>query len=132
MIIIAIAAAKISPNAYKSVTTCEQIIYMYQFVSEPESLDSLYSRYPTCANLTNKGEDVFVVVNASLHRAFPEEKAALLNMIFGVSGWLASVVHLILMEVYLIYTKDEDERLKKVSIVRRKAAGLEGNIKVIK
>ena len=67
-----------------------------------------------------------------MHRAFPEEKAALLNMIFGVSGWLASVVHLILVEVYLNYTKDEDERLKKVSIVRRKAAGLEGSMKVIK
>ena len=130
--IIVIAAAEISPNAYKSVSTCEQIIFMQQYAPEPKALGSLYVRYPACANLTTKGDDVFVVVNASLDEAFPEEVAALLNMAFGVAGWLAGLIHIFLVEVYLNYTKDEDERLKKVSMARRRAAGLEGKIKVTK
>lgn len=66
-----------------------------------------------------------VIVNATLSRRLPEEKAALMNMVFGVSGWVALVIHILLVEVYLNYSKDEDERLKKVSLIRRKAAGYE-------
>lgn len=68
-----------------------------------------------------------MIVNATLaNNRLPEEKAALMNMVFGVSGWVAIVVHILLVEVYLDSSKDEDERLRKASAVRRKAAGYKG------
>lgn len=56
---------------------------------------------------------------------FPEERAAMMSIVFGVSGWAALVTHFVLTEVYLSFTRDEDERLRKVSMARRKKAGLE-------
>jgi hypothetical protein len=120
MIILAISIAKLSPKSYKSILPCDEIIYMYKFVSNQDHLSSLYSRYPACA----EGSDVHVIVNATLgNDRFPEERAALMNMIFGVSGWIALVVHVLLVEAYLNANKEEDERLKRVSGARRKAAG---------
>jgi hypothetical protein len=126
MIVLAISIAKLSPNSYNSVLPCDEIIYMYQFVASPSNLSSLYSRYPACAKLDGSGSDVYVVVNATLGNGMlPEERAALMNMIFGVSGWIALVLHILLVEVYLSYNKEEDERLRKVSGVRRRAARYE-------
>lgn len=102
---------------------------MYGFNTNATSVDSLYTRYPACVGYDKlRMGDVYVIVNAGLHRYFPEERAALLNMIFGVSGWAAILVHVLLIEVYLNYTKAEDERLKKVSTARRRAAGFEGAV----
>jgi hypothetical protein len=64
-------------------------------------------------------------VNASLNKAYPEEKAALMNLIFGVSSWLALVLHMVLTELYLNLTDDENDRLKKISVTKRRIAGLE-------
>jgi hypothetical protein len=133
MIIIAITANIVSPEGYRSVQTCEEIIFTYNFVKNSTSVESLYERYPTCLGYdkSNMG-DVHVIVNARLRRYYPEERQALLNLVFGVSGWAAMVVHLALTEIYLNYTKDEGERLKKVSVARRKAAGLEGAVESAK
>jgi hypothetical protein len=98
---------------------------MYGQVSNTTSVQSLYTRYPACAGYDKASMgDVYVVVDATLHGYFPEQNAALLDLVFGVSGWAAVLVHVLLVEVYLNYTKDEDERLRKVSVIRRKAAGL--------
>jgi hypothetical protein len=131
MVIIAICTEIFSPGGYKSITTCEEMIFTYNLIANASLFASLYTRYPACVgyNVSTMG-DVYVIVNASLNREYPEEKAALLNMVFGASGWVAGVVHLILTEVYLNYTKDEDERLKKISIVRRRAAGLEVGVEM--
>lgn len=126
MIIIAIAANRISPGGYRYISNCEEIIFMYNSVSNATSVGSLFSRYPDCADYDKPSMgSVHVIVNASLSRFYPEERAALMNMVFGVSGWAGMVVNILLTEVYLNYTKDEEERLKKVSMARRKAAGLE-------
>jgi hypothetical protein len=69
---------------------------------------------------------VHVIVNATLANGkLPEERAALMNMVFGVSGWVAIVIHVLVVEVYLSYSRDEDERLRKISGMRRKVAGYE-------
>ena len=125
MFIISIAIAKISPNSFKSIMPCNEIIYMYEFVTNPDFISTFYSRYPACKNLEGNASDVHVIINATLSRRLPEEKAALMNMVFGVSGWVALVIHVLFVEVYLSYSKDEDERLKKVSLMRRKVAGYE-------
>lgn len=96
---------------------------MYESVTNSTSLASLYIRYPMCTNLSTSDHPVYVVVNAAM--AFPEEKAALLNMIFGVSEWTALLIHALAVEIYLNTTRDEGERLKKVSLMRRRAAGFE-------
>jgi hypothetical protein len=125
MFIISIGIAKLSPNSFKSILPCDEIMYMYKFVTNPDFVSSLYTRYPACTNLGSNRSDVHVIVNATLSRRLPEEKAALMNMVFGVSGWVALVIHVLMVEVYLNYSKDEDERLKRVSRMRRIAAGYE-------
>jgi hypothetical protein len=127
MIIIAITAHKVSPDGYRAVQTCEEIIFIYNSVNNSTSVASLYERYPACHgyNKSSMG-DVHVIVNARLGRAYPEERVALLDLVFGVSGWAALVLHFAVTEIYLNYTKDEADRLKKVSTMRRKAAGLGG------
>lgn len=93
--------------------------------SSPDA--SLLDRYPACRNFDSSGamETVYVVVNASMHKARPEERAALLNMVFGVSGWAALITHFVLTEWFLSGTREEDERLRRVSQLRRRVAGLE-------
>ena len=128
MIILAISINKLSPNSYKSILPCNEIIYIYQFVTNLSHSSSLSSRYPACVGLedSESGSDVYVVVNATLANGrLPEEKAALMNMIFGVSGWIALLLHILLVEIYLSYSKEEDEKLKKISALRRKTAGHE-------
>ena len=100
---------------------------MYQFVTNTSAVETLFSRYPACSGTTvgMGGEKIYVIVNAALNRQWPEERAALLNMVFGVSGWAGLVVNLIVVEWYLNSTLEEDERLRKVSAARRRAAGLE-------
>jgi len=116
---------KFAPHSFKAAMNCEEILFMYQSVANVTSVASMPSRYPACATYTATGPPVYVVVNAFPSRAYPEERAAILNMVFGVSGWLALMLHVLIIEIYLNATKDEDERLKKNSAVRRKAAGME-------
>lgn len=97
---------------------------MYKFVTNPDHVSSLHTRYPACAGLEGGGSNVYVIVNATLGIGrLPEERAALMNMVFGVSGWIALVIHILLTEIYLNYNIDEDIRLTKVSRMRRRAAG---------
>jgi hypothetical protein len=88
-----------------------------------QTLVSLYDRYPACATSTVVGVDTYVVVNASLDPRYPEEKAALMNTVFGAAAFLGVIVHVLLVEVYLDYTKDEGERLMRISLARRRATG---------
>lgn len=99
-------------------------MHTYRFVTNTTSVASLLDRYPACVGYDKviMGE-VYVIVKGSLHTYFPEQRTALLNMIFGVSGWMALLLHVLLVEVYLDYSKEEGERLKEVSMTKRKAAG---------
>jgi hypothetical protein len=121
MAAIAISVTVFCPGRYKVVTTCQQILFMYD---EPVSSD-LLDRYPSCSDITSSSEPVYVIANASLNQGYPEESAAILGLAFGVSSWIAQVIHILAVEVYLNLTKDEDERLKRISVLRRKAARLE-------
>jgi len=111
-----------APNGYKTVSTCKQLIFMYEDKSFP--LSELFERYSVCANVVDSSETVYVVVNAFMKRARPEELAAILGLTFGPAMWMAQVIHVLAAEWYLNETKREDERLKEVSRLRRKAAGM--------
>jgi hypothetical protein len=127
--IISISAKILSSGRYKTVVACREIVYMYEQLyvmnlSATKGLGYVFERYPACVT----GEEVDVVVTASLAHwdVKPEERWAMMKLVFGVSGWVALVGHGLLVEVYLNWTRGEGERLKKLSAGKRAAAGLDG------
>jgi hypothetical protein len=120
MVLVALAA-KLSSRRYHTVSTCQELIFMYEGYSIP--LEDVYSTYPTCRNFT-ASIPAYVVVNADITTGRPEEVGAILKLSFGTCAWMAMVIHIFAVEWYLRATQDEDERLQKVSMARRKAAGL--------
>jgi hypothetical protein len=117
-----VPAEIISPGQYRGVMSCEEI---YSHYPDPTSLASLNLRYPTCANFNSTDQTLYAIVTTSLEETKPEEVYMAISFAFGLSAWLAGVIHILAVEVYLNATKDEDERLTKISAVRRRAAGLE-------
>lgn len=121
-ILLHILAKVFVPNNFQVVSTCEQLISMYNSKSFP--LDDLFSHYPMCLNET--AGETFVVVQASLSRARPDQTAALTTLTFGAALWMGTVINVLAVEWYLQATKEEDERLRKVSGRRKKALGVAG------
>ncbi|RDL33308.1 uncharacterized protein BP5553_08747 [Venustampulla echinocandica] len=115
---------RFAPNRYHFVKSCSEIAFLYT-TRAPEEMALMLTRFPACANLT-AGVDTstYVAVLAGMDARYPEQKAAMFNLVFCSSGVLGFLLNAALAEVYLNYTTDEDERLKKVSVARRKAAGL--------
>ena len=96
---------------------------MYEGYSRP--LEDIYTKYPMCRNFT-ASIPTYVVVNANITTERPEEISSIFELSFGTSAWMAGVIHIFAVEWYLRATQDEDERLQKVSMLRRRAAGLDG------
>ena len=110
----------ISPNRYKTVSTCAEILHTYETLScnFTRSLPRILERYPSCAGLNAKdltAREVFVAVNASLDVMRPEEIFSMLSLVYGVCAFLGLIVHVLGVEVYLEWSRTENERLKKVS-----------------
>ena len=99
MILIAVAVQKLTPGIYTGITTCKQLIFMYRSVHNETSVASLYDRYPECS--MGSSEHSKIMVGVSLSRFYPEERAAMMDMVFGVSGWAALTVHSLALEWYL-------------------------------
>ncbi len=114
-------AATFSPRSYHTVSTCQELIFMYDGYSLPA--EDIFSKYPTCRNFT-ASVPAYVVINADIATGRPEEVSSILQLVFGACVWIGTVIHIVTVEWYLRATKDEDERLQKLSMVRRKAAGL--------
>jgi hypothetical protein len=124
MVLLVLGIKNFCPNRFKFVLSCEELAFLYR--SDAEGLVALAARHPMCADLA-KGfgsSDAFVAVPASWADNL-ESRTALANLVFGISGVIGFFVNSVLMEVYLDKTKDEDERLRKFSTMRRQAAGLE-------
>lgn len=86
----------------------------------------MLARFPTCANLTGGADtSTYVAVPTSLDARYPEQRAAMLGLTFSPAGVLGFLLNAVVAEVYLRYTTVEDERLKKVSIARRRNVKLE-------
>ncbi|QDS67858.1 hypothetical protein FKW77_007636 [Venturia effusa] len=78
--------------------------------------------YPVCVPFLNGQGDPYAVVQAREGR--PEQIAALLNVSFGMTLWLALAIHAIGIEIYIRLTPRENERLRQVSYERQQEAGL--------
>jgi hypothetical protein len=121
ILVLVVLGSKLSPSGYKGVSTCQEILFTYDYYSLP--LENVYSFYPSCTNFT-ASIPTYVVVNAQFAFERPEQISTIFNLSFGPSAWISGVIHIFAIEFYLSKTKDEDERLKTVSLARRKAAGL--------
>jgi hypothetical protein len=69
------------------------------------------------------GREVFVAVNTSLNMSRPEEIFSMLSLVYGVCAFLGLMIHVVGIEIYLDWTKGEDDRLREIS--RRREKGLE-------
>jgi hypothetical protein len=112
-------------DGFKVVTTCDELLFMYNRASIPQ--DRIYSAYPACQNFNSSTSTTptYVIVNAALDNKRPETLAGVISVSFGVAVWASQVIHLIGVEWYLRSSKHEDERLRKVSLAKRKAVGME-------
>ena len=128
-----ITCSYLAPD-YKAVLSCGEIEFIrhtkfskarYSNESLSNALIGLRERYPACASPLNSPNSTFVVVNARItgDRDFPEEKTALFNLFFGVSGFTGLIINILAVEAYINSTLSEDQRLKRLSLARRKAAG---------
>lgn len=131
MAVFSFSIIRISPNRYKTVSTCAEILHTYETLScnFTASLPRLLERYPSCADLDAEdlaAREVFVVVNASLNVMRPEEIFSMLSLVYGVSALLGLMVHVIGVEIYLEWSKSEDKRLKKIGERKKGDSGVKG------
>ncbi|RPA96050.1 hypothetical protein L873DRAFT_1695832, partial [Choiromyces venosus 120613-1] len=79
---------------------------------------ALEEKYPSCV----KNPQSLVIVLVSLSPG--ENFASGVRLSFGMSIWVALVLHAIGIEIYIRLTSGESERLRKVSYAKQKAAGM--------
>ena len=80
------------------------------------------TRHSSYTRIVPSGDsDEYVAVHAIT--AGPEGEAAAINLTFGMSMWIALVIHAIGVEVYLRLTPAESERLRVISYERQLEAG---------
>ncbi|KAF7983468.1 hypothetical protein HWV62_21760 [Athelia sp. TMB] len=113
-LIMAIAATIISapPGSQHQVTACPEIVQIFG------STDAAYQSYPACAT----SPDGYAVVEANFH-GNPVEIGAALDQGFPMALWLALFMHLVGVELYIMLTPREHERLRRVSYERQLARG---------
>jgi hypothetical protein len=119
LLVLVATSAKFTSRSYHTVSTCQELIFMYERYSRP--VEDIYSRYPTCRNFT-ASVPAYVIVNADISAGRVEETGSIFELCFGTCAWMATVIHIFAVEWYLKFTKDEDERLRKVSMAKKKAA----------
>lgn len=116
-IIMIISALVISGiNSYNTVMYCNEITSIYG------SSRPVQKFYPQCisANATN---DPLVAVHAAFAGGRPEQIAASMRMSFGMAFWMAIILHLVGVEIYLALTPRESNRLRQVSYERQLERG---------
>lgn len=64
-----------------------------------------------------------ILATANLLSESEVETASALRTTFGTAGWIALVIHVLATEIYLSLTKDETERLRRISYDLQQKAG---------
>jgi len=100
--------------------SCAEIINIYAGATPP-----VYALYPACNPLNAAFSDGgWVAVTANFGSKDPAAIAASLDSYFGMSGWIAFVLHAPAVEVYLKLTPREGQRLRQVSYERQMERGM--------
>lgn len=115
--LIMIISAKVitTINSYYTTVPCDQIAFLY------DSTEIANQLYPQCSS-PNTTLDGMVVVHA-LFSEQPEQIGASLDVSFGMAMWLAIIMHLVGVEIYLALTPREANRLRQVSYERQMERG---------
>ncbi|KEF56230.1 uncharacterized protein A1O9_07811 [Exophiala aquamarina CBS 119918] len=105
-----------------TVQTCSLIWKQYVVYGAPDGEGNpVLEIYPQCLNGSST---VPVIVKADNNGPGPEYSTAAFHLTFGMSVWLAFIIHAIAVELYLALTPAESERLRVVSYERQLKAGL--------
>ena len=113
MILSALISTQVS--TYYTTMPCGEIASLYN------SSARLSQLYPRCSNLSSTVDDM-VIVQANFSDQ-PEQIAASLGLSFGMAMWLALILHLVGVEIYLALTPRESDRLRQVSYERQLEQG---------
>jgi hypothetical protein len=123
MIILIISIMKIAPDAFYVAVPCAKMEFMFP---DPVDRAAMYGRHPSCFNLTTAAsEKTYIGISANLKRVNLEETTAMLSLVFGLAGLIGFIMNVGFVETYLNLTRDDDERLKKFSMAKRRKLGLE-------
>jgi uncharacterized membrane protein len=124
--LVMLAANKVVTNwyTYWIAIRCSEIFYMYTYYAGvPDSHNPTSLLYPQCTGPNSAAYVAIPTTPSNPARAGPENSAALFRSTFGLSGWIALVIHAILVELYLGLTPAESARLRQVSYERQLKAG---------
>lgn len=120
------------PAASKYVAvTCAELRYIY-FLDQKvgtgtftqAALDTFNASYPDCVGLEPAEErTVHVLVKGVMNPTDVGQANAGLMTTFAAAGWLAILIHAVVVETYLWLTPAETKRLRKISYQRQTARG---------
>ncbi|TGO38846.1 hypothetical protein BHYA_0066g00350 [Botrytis hyacinthi] len=100
----------LSPHTrdFYSVTTCSILHELYITHSHP--LELITQNYPTCENtlLGLSTHEVHIPVQLGYYP--PERMTMTIIMVFGTSGWLAMVLHMVAVEWWLHWSAKESKK----------------------
>ncbi|KAG7423980.1 hypothetical protein Forpi1262_v014959 [Fusarium oxysporum f. sp. raphani] len=121
MRLIGIIMAQITSRMDPYYTTTPCAVLDSMFYHNKPVVEALY---PDCIGFyTGETPDQRVIIKGTSGER-PDEIAASLNSAFGASAWLALLIHIIAVELYLRLTSAESERLRKVSYRWQQNAGM--------
>jgi len=119
---------------------CAEIYFMYQHVGVPDVANPTAQIYLQCAmdmafdpstgimvptgESTNPATNTATFVSVVNLGPGPENGAALVRTTFPMAGWLAIVIHALVVETYLWLTPAESYRLRNVSYEKQIKKGL--------
>lgn len=107
-------------NSYDTIMTCNDIASIYRPINGNDNFSK--SLYPECSNATATN-DSLAIVHATFANGRPEQIGASLRLSFGMAMWMAIILHLVGVEIYLALTPRESNRLRQVSYERQLERG---------
>lgn len=116
MIISALITSQVANHA--TTMSCGELLSIH----DGSSLEVQQS-YPGCG-ASNATAGTLVLVKATFGNGQPEQIGASLRMSFGMAMWMALILHLVGVEIYLNLTPRESIRLRQVSYERQMEKGL--------
>jgi len=104
----------LAEGGYQTVWTCEEARFT-------ELNSTLFNTmFPQCQTLAPNAK---IIVLANLSSNSLVEEASALRITFGAGVWMGLVFHILATELYLALTKDETERLRRISYTLQQKAG---------
>lgn len=118
IMIISATVTTASSDPYGQIMTCAKVLFIYDGNTIPVA-----RLYPECDADGVFAPTVKVIVQASMTGG-PEQIGASLALSFGPALWLAILLHLVGVELYLNLTPAESDRLRKISAEKQLEAGM--------